>query len=56
MKEIRIDGIRLPVGADDREAIAIAAKKARIRGKETECLRIVKKSVDARDKSDVRYV
>ena len=56
MKEIRIDGIRLPVGADDREAIAIAAKKARIRGKETDGLRIVKKSIDARDKSDVRYV
>lgn len=56
MKEIRIEGIRLPAGTDDREAIRVAARKAGLGEKDENKLKIVRKSIDARDKNDVRLV
>ena len=53
-KRMKIDGIKLPVTADEREVKNIAIKKSGI--KNPEYFKILKKSIDARDKNDIKFV
>ena len=51
---MKIDGIKLPVTADEREVKNIAIKKSGI--KNPGYFKILKKSIDARDKNDIKFV
>ncbi len=53
---IRLDNIKIYQDLDGGEVIRRALRKARIRPKDVTAARIVKKSIDARDKGDVHYV
>lgn len=49
----KIENLKLPIGADEDELRAVAAKKL---GKKPGFFRILKKSLDARDKRNIGYV
>ena len=49
---MRIDGLRLKPGESEEKLLQLAAKK--MRG--CRYIRILKKSLDARDKADIRWV
>ncbi len=53
---IRINNVKLSVSAGQDKLPAAAAKALRIRPEEIKELRIVKRSIDARDKGDILYV
>ena len=53
---MRIDGIKLPIGKSENEVFEICLKKSRLQRSAVKQFRILKKSVDARDKQDVKYV
>ena len=53
---LRVSGIRTAPGADEKELKKAAAARLKIRPEELLSLRISKKSVDARDKSDVKLI
>lgn len=53
---IRINNIKLSVDAGQDKLPSAAAKALRIRPEEIQSLRIVKRSIDARDKGDIMYV
>lgn len=53
---LRLNNLPLPLDKGERELRLAAAKKLNIRAEELLSLRIVKKSVDARDKGDVHFV
>ena len=53
---IRLNNIQLSVDAGQDKLPAAAAKALRIRENEIKSLRIVKRSIDARDKGDILYV
>ncbi len=56
MTEYVISGISLPLAASPEEAVAVAAKKLRRAGVCAEKLSLYRRSVDARDKKDIRLV
>ena len=56
MTEYVISGIPLPLDAPAEEAVAVAAKKLRRAGVRAEKLSLYRRSVDARDKKDIRLV
>ena len=56
MNQYVIGGIALSPDADAAEAVALAAKKLRRAGVRAEQLSVYRRSVDARDKRDVRLV
>ena len=56
MTEYVISGIPLPLDAPAEEAVAAAAKKLRHAGVRAEKLSLYRRSVDARDKKDIRLV
>ncbi len=56
MTEYSISGISLPLDAPAEEAVATAAKKLRRAGVCAEKLALYRRSVDARDKKDIRLV
>lgn len=53
MRSVTISDIKLPVGADEKQVFAVAKKKAGFAPKYFE---ILKKSLDARDKGNIRWV
>lgn len=53
---LRLSSLSLPLNAGEKELRLIAAKKLGVPAYEIAALRIVKKSVDARDKGDVHFV
>ena len=53
MRLLTISDIKLPVGADEKQLFSIAQKKL---GARPAHLVIKKKSLDARDKSNIRYI
>ena len=53
---LRLNGLPLPLDKGEKELRLAAAKKLSVRAEELLTLRIVKKSVDARDKGDVHFV
>ncbi len=53
---LRITGVALRPGRDEKSLSALAEKKARLRNGEIRSIQIVKKSVDARKKEDVKLV
>ena len=56
MTRYSIGGIALSPDASAEEAIALAAKKLRRAGVQAEQLSIWRRSVDARDKRDIKLV
>lgn len=56
MTEYVIGGIALPPDASAEEAVALAAKKLRRAGVRAEKLSVYRRSVDARDKRDIKLV
>ena len=55
-KQMRIDNLHLPVTATDEDALKFSAKKAKIKLSDVKAFRVVKKSLDARDKNDIKFV
>lgn len=55
MLTIRLNQLKLPLGHDEGDLIRQAARALDVREGEIRCVRIVKKSVDARDKADVHF-
>jgi uncharacterized FAD-dependent dehydrogenase len=53
---LRLNGLPLPLDKGEKELRLLAAKKLNVKTEELLSLRIVKKSVDARDKGDVHFV
>jgi uncharacterized protein len=53
---LRLNSLPLPLDSGERELRLAAAKKLSVKAEELLSLRIVKKSVDARDKGDVHFV
>ncbi len=53
---LRLSGLPLPLDAGEKELRILAAKKLSMPLSDISALRIVKKSVDARDKGDVHFV
>ncbi len=53
---IRINNLKLSISEGQEKLRALAARALRIREQEIGSLRIVKRSIDARDKQDIRYV
>ncbi|MBO2515652.1 MAG: hypothetical protein CW338_00045 [Clostridiales bacterium] len=53
---LRVAGLRLPLEAKPEEALKGALKKLRLSPDKVKTWRIGKKSVDARDKGDIRFV
>lgn len=53
---MKIDNIILPATVTDGEAIKIAAKRCGMPIADVKHFRILKKSVDARNKNDIKYV
>ena len=53
---IKIDNIKLPVGADEGEVFDVCVKKSKITRSAVKHFKILKKSIDARDKERVFYV
>ena len=54
MQIITLSDVKLPVGADEKQLISLACKK--LGGAEPKYFSIRKKSLDARDKSNIRWV
>ncbi len=54
--QMRIDNLKLPVTATDEDALKSSAKRARIKLSDVKAFRVIKKSIDARDKNDVKFV
>ena len=52
---IRINNVKVPLNYDEKTLLHLAGAKLNLRGG-VESVRIAKKSVDARDKSDVHFV
>ncbi len=52
---IRLSNVKVPLGYDEKALLRLAEAKLNARGR-VECVRIAKKSVDARDKGDVHFV
>ena len=52
----KISGLSLPVGADEKALLKLAAERLKISPDQLGTMRILKKSVDARHKSDIRYI
>ena len=55
-KQMRIDNIVLPATATDEDALAVSAKKAKIKISDVKAFRVIKKSIDARDKNSIKFV
>ena len=53
---LRIDGLKVYEDLDKKQLLAKALKKARIREQDVLSWRIVRKSIDSRDKNDVHYL
>ena len=53
---MKIDNVSLPVGAPEGELIKLVCKKAGMKLSRVKYFKVLKKSVDARDKSDVKFV
>ena len=53
---MKIDNIKLSPFAKEDELLKIASKKSRLKPSEVKTFRVLKKSLDARDKSDIKYV
>ena len=53
---IELNGIKTPIGVTERELKERCAKKARVSVNAVKYFKIVKKSIDARDKNDVKFV
>ena len=54
MQIITLSDVKLPIGADEKQLISLARKK--LGGAEPKYFSIRKKSLDARDKSNIRWV
>ena len=53
---MKLENIKLPIGANEEELFRLAVKKARLKPSEVKYFKILKKSLDARDKNDIKYV
>jgi len=52
----KISGLSLPVGADEAALLALAAERLKVSPASLGAMQILKKSIDARHKSDIRYI
>ena len=53
---MKIDNIKMPVLASESELFEVAIKKSRLKRSAIKGVKILKKSLDARDKNDLKYV
>ncbi len=53
---MKIDNIKISCLKSDDDALEIAKRKSRLKPSEIKTARILKKSIDARDKDDIKYV
>lgn len=53
---MKIDNIKIPITVNENEVFEIALKKSRLKRSKVKTYRILKKSIDARDKNDIKYV
>ncbi|MBR2336353.1 MAG: FAD-dependent oxidoreductase [Clostridia bacterium] len=53
---MKIDNIKLPVGKSEEEVFAAALKRSGLKKHSVKSYRVLKKSLDARDKSDIKFV
>lgn len=53
---MRIDNLKVPVTASLDEVISLAVKKSKQKPSQIKHYRVIKKSLDARDKSNIKYV
>ena len=53
---MKIDNLKLPVGKSQDEVFYLALKKSGLKKQSVQHFKILKKSLDARDKNDIKYV
>lgn len=53
---MRIDNLKLPVGKSEEELFSLALKKSGLKKQSVKHFKILKKSLDARDKNDIKHV
>ena len=53
---MKIDNVKLSPFASESELMRLASQKSRIKPSKVKTFKVLKKSLDARDKSDVKYV
>ena len=53
---LRISELHLPLGAGEKELVKQAAMRLKLKPQDIACIKLVKKSVDARKKSDVHFI
>lgn len=53
---MRIDNVKLPIGESENEVFEICLKRSRLKRSAVKYFKILKKSIDARDKRDVKFV
>ena len=53
---MKIDNLKLPVGKSQEEVFYLALKKSGLKKQSVKHFKILKKSLDARDKNDIKYV
>lgn len=53
---MKIDNLKLPIGKSEEELFYLALKKSGLKKQSVKHFKILKKSLDARDKNDIKYV